>query len=129
MNMSELRQRYKRERAWGMSLALNLHACDPEAIRDAEKIKQFVIELCELMHVKRFGDCVVVHFGERPEVSGYSMVQLIETSLISGHFANQTNDSYIDIFSCQFYDPKTVVAFAKKFFHAKSCTYDCLIRK
>jgi hypothetical protein len=35
-------------------------------------------------------------------------VQLIETSLISAHFANLTNTVYLDVFSCKPYDPEVV---------------------
>ena len=44
------------------------------------------------------------------------MTQLIETSLISAHFANQTNTTYLDVFSCKPYDPEVVREFAEKFF-------------
>jgi S-adenosylmethionine/arginine decarboxylase-like enzyme len=49
------------------------------------------------------------------------MVQLIETSLISGHFANLNNAAYIDIFSCNPYDPEEAARFTQAFFEAKSC--------
>jgi S-adenosylmethionine/arginine decarboxylase-like enzyme len=51
-------------------------------------------------------------------VAGYSMIQLIETSLISGHFANLTDSAYIDIFSCKAYDPGRVAEFTRTFFEA-----------
>jgi S-adenosylmethionine/arginine decarboxylase-like enzyme len=76
------------------------------------------VELCTLIDMKRFGDCQVVHFGEEERVSGFSMIQLIETSLISGHFANLTNSAYIDVFSCKAYDPDTVAEFTREFFRA-----------
>jgi S-adenosylmethionine/arginine decarboxylase-like enzyme len=66
--------------------------------------------------MKRFGDCQIVHFGENERVAGFSMIQLIETSLISGHFANLTNSAYIDIFSCKNYEPEKAADFFKKFF-------------
>ena len=66
--------------------------------------------------MKRFGEPQVVHFGEDERVAGYSMVQLIETSLISAHFANQTNATYLDVFSCKPYDPELVADFAQNFF-------------
>ena len=69
--------------------------------------------------MKKFGPTVVVNFGEDPRVSGYSMTQLIETSLISGHFANQSDAAYIDIFSCKAYPPYVAAAFAKEFFEAQ----------
>jgi len=101
---------------WGVLTSVDLYGCDPEAIRDPELIKEFVVRLCEQIQMKRFGDCQVVHFGEDEKVAGYSMTQLIETSLISGHFANATNTAYLDIFSCKFYEPREVAEFALSFF-------------
>lgn len=105
---------------WGILSSIDLYDCNPETIRDAEKIKQFVIELCDLIEMKRFGETQVVHFGEDEKVAGFSMTQLIETSLISAHFANLTNATYLDVFSCKVYDSQKVVEFAKSFFQAET---------
>ncbi|MDH5669805.1 MAG: S-adenosylmethionine decarboxylase [Nitrospira sp.] len=105
-------------KAWGLCTAIDLQECNPDLIRDAEAIKRYVIELCDLIGMKRFGECQVVNFGEG-RVAGYSMVQLISTSLISGHFANDTNKAYLDIFSCKGYDPAVVESFSKAFFGAR----------
>jgi len=104
--------------AWGVASSIDIYNCDPATIRSADKIRQFVIELCELIGMRRFGETLVVHFGEEERVAGYSMVQLIETSLISAHFANQTNTTYLDVFSCKPYDPEVVADFAQDFFGA-----------
>jgi S-adenosylmethionine decarboxylase len=104
---------------WGILSCIDLYECDPQIIRSAEAIRQFVAELCDLIEMKRFGETQVVHFGEEERVAGFSMTQLIETSLISAHFANQSNTTYLDVFSCKAYDPKAVAGFAKKFFKAK----------
>ena len=70
---------YKEDPAlWGLLTGLDLYDCDPEIIRDSEKIKQYVVELCDLIGMKRFGPCQVVHFGKDERVEGYSMIQLIE---------------------------------------------------
>jgi S-adenosylmethionine/arginine decarboxylase-like enzyme len=102
--------------AWGIASAIDIYGCTPETIRDADAIRRFVAELCDLIEMKRFGETQVVHFGEDERVAGYSMVQLIETSLISAHFANQTNTVYLDVFSCKPYDAKAVEAFSRNFF-------------
>jgi S-adenosylmethionine/arginine decarboxylase-like enzyme len=86
------------EGAWGLLTSLDLEGCNPDTIRDPEAIRRYVVELCKLIDMKRFGDTHVVHFGEDERVAGYSMFQLIETSCISAHFANDSNTSYIDIF-------------------------------
>ncbi len=102
--------------AWGIASSIDIYGCTPETIRDADAIRRFVAELCDLIDMKRFGETQVVHFGEDERVAGYSMVQLIETSLISAHFANQTNTVYLDVFSCKPYDAEAVEAFSKHFF-------------
>lgn len=113
---------------WGIASSFDIYNCNPETIRDAEKIKQFVKELCELIEMRRFGETHVVHFGEDERVAGYSMVQLIETSLISAHFANQTNTTYLDVFSCKPYDPEIVREFAVNFFGGTHCIVNTNLR-
>jgi len=113
-----------RQSVWGIASSIDIYDCDPDAIRSADKIRQFVVELCDLIEMRRFGETQVVHFGEDERVAGFSMVQLIETSLISAHFANQTNTVYLDVFSCKPYDPEVVSEFACAFFGgARSITH------
>ncbi len=124
-----IRREYEAKDAWGLHSAIDLHACNGDTIKDAERIKQFVLELCDRIGMKRFGECTVVNFGEDEKVAGFSMIQLIETSLISGHFANLTNNVYLDVFSCKYYNPKVVESFAKEFFEAKDSTVTHTLRK
>ncbi len=106
---------------WGIASSFDIYDCDPETIRNADKIKRFVRELCDLIEMRRFGETQVVHFGEDEKVAGFSMVQLIETSLISAHFANLTNTVYLDVFSCKPYDVEAVKKFSVEFFGGNSC--------
>jgi len=124
-----IKERAEREQVWGIASAIDIYDCDPMLIRDAEAIRQFVIELCELIGMKRYGETQVVHFGEDERVAGYSMVQLIETSLISAHFANLSNATYLDVFSCKPYDPDAVCEFAKQYFGGKKVALNITLRK
>jgi S-adenosylmethionine/arginine decarboxylase-like enzyme len=108
-------------RAWGLACSFDIYDCNPDTIRDAEEIKRFVRELCDLIEMRRFGQTTVVNFGEDERVAGFSMTQLIETSLISAHFANASNTTYLDVFSCKPYDPSVVEEFAMKFFGGSRC--------
>ena len=103
---------------WGWHLALNLYECSLERITSAETIRAFVIELCERIEMRRFGEPTIVNFGEDPRVSGYSLVRLIETSNICGHFANASRAAYLDIFSCKQFDPEIAAAFCTETFQA-----------
>ncbi len=115
--------------AWGIASSIDIYNCRPSTIRDADAIRRFVVELCDLIEMKRFGETQVVHFGEDEKVAGYSMVQLIETSLISGHFANLSNAAYIDVFSCKPYLPELVQDFSEKFFGGTHSTLNVTLRQ
>ena len=123
-------QKFISTKLWGMSTSVDLYKCNPKTIRDADKIKEYVTTLCnDVIDMKMYGDCQVVHFGEDPKVSGFSMTQLIETSLVSGHFANNTNAAYLDIFSCKWYNIEKMVEFSKSFFEAETVLYKMCERK
>lgn len=106
---------------WGLLTSLDIEDCDSGLIRSADAIKEFTSRLCTLIKMRPFGECQVVHFGQDEKVEGFSMFQFIETSCISGHFANATNRVYIDVFSCKMYEPTVVAEFAKEFFKGSHC--------
>jgi len=126
--MRNIKKEFYDTNAWGLSTSVDLYKCNPEIIRDAKAIKIYVDELCELIEMKQFGETKIVNFGDDEKVAGFSMVQLIETSLISGHFANHSNSAYIDIFSCKYYEPSVVIEFTKKFFEAKDVKMHYILR-
>jgi S-adenosylmethionine/arginine decarboxylase-like enzyme len=113
---------------WGMLISVDLEGCDPEIIRNADKLKVFLKQIVKEIDMKAFGDPIVVHFGNNQDVFGYSIAQLIETSLISGHFAEKTNSAYLDIFSCKEFVPEAAAKFCKEFFKAKTSKYTTLYR-
>lgn len=106
---------------FGMELILDLYDCDLDKISSGEDIKKYLIELCDnVIHMVRYGDPIVEHFGhENPITAGYSMVQLIETSCVSGHFSEHKKSCYINIFSCKWFDMEKAAEFTKDFFGAK----------
>jgi S-adenosylmethionine/arginine decarboxylase-like enzyme len=126
---SAIVREFRERDAWGLCTCIDLKGCDPAAIRDAERIRRYVIEVCDLIRMKRFGEPQVVHFGPNDRVAGYSMTQLIETSLISGHFANEANAAYIDIFSCKEYEPEVAAEFTRQFFGADSVAFQVVLRE
>lgn len=121
MDYEVIKKEFAEHKMWGLSTSIDLYDCDHETISNAEKIKQFVVEVCDKIKVKRFGEPTVVKFGADPKVSGYSMTQLIESSLVSGHFAETSNAAYLDIFSCAPYDANALMDYAKEFFKAQKC--------
>lgn len=129
MNGQEVKEIATAEKVWGVASAIDIYNCNPDKIRCAETVKHFVRQLCDLLEMKRFGETTVVNFGEDEKVAGYSMAQFIETSLVSGHFANLTNTAYIDIFSCKPYNPDIVRNFAEKYFEGTHSLMQVQFRK
>jgi S-adenosylmethionine decarboxylase len=125
----DLKKEYEQQQAWGLLTSIDLHDCDPKTLRDAAKVKEHALKVVEMIKARPFGECQVIHFGGTEEVEGFSMVQLIDTSLVSGHYANKTNRVFLDVFSCKFYDPEEVLAYSKKFFGAKTFHVNCVLRK
>jgi S-adenosylmethionine/arginine decarboxylase-like enzyme len=111
---------------WGYSTSLDLKKCNYK-IKDKADIKDYVLQLCDIIDMKRFGPCHIHKFGTDNK-EGYSMVQLIETSNITGHFTEQDNSAYIDIFSCKEYDVLELERFTKKFFDAQSFVSNTILR-
>jgi S-adenosylmethionine/arginine decarboxylase-like enzyme len=65
--------------------------------------------------MKAYGKPLVVHFGAGNK-AGYTLVQLIETSNITGHFCEEDNSAYIDVFSCKEFDKEKVKEVVNVFF-------------
>ena len=114
---------------WGISSSIDLYECDLALMQDAEAIREFVKILCERIKMRRYGETQVVYFGDERRVTGFSMTQLIETSLISAHFADASCAIYLDVFSCAPYEPEEAARFAAEYFKAQTYNINVVYRK
>src|SRR5512138_1445552 len=71
-SFDEIEREFHKLEAWGLVTSIDLHNCNPDTIRNAEAIKEYVVQLCDLIKMKRFGETTVVNFGEDERVAGYS---------------------------------------------------------
>ena len=123
---SKMKKRVK----YGMEVILDLYDCDPKVIRSSKLIASFAVKMCKLLKMKRFGKALTPHFGHNdPKTSGYSLLQFLETSSITGHFSEQWNSAYINIFSCKMFSAKKAISFTKKYFKTKNIKARKLIRE
>lgn len=100
---------------WGYHLILDCGNCLASAVRDRPTIIRFSKTLVQRIEMVAFGIPQVVHFGTGDK-AGYSLVQLIETSNICAHFVEETNDVYLDVFSCKKFDRSMVRNVVEEFF-------------
>ncbi len=127
-SLEVIKEAFNHENAWGLCTSIDLHSCGnlmDESPESEAAIEQYVKELCELIDMNRYGPAMIKWFGTG-EVQGYTLTQLIETSCISAHWAD--NRMFLDIFSCKFYDPYTAIEFTKKFFKSEEASINIWIR-
>jgi len=77
--------------------------------------------------MKAYGEPQIQHFGDGNK-SGYTMIQLIETSNITAHFCEETGDAYIDVFSCKSFTKENVVDEVETFFIPEKVYTNFLVR-
>jgi S-adenosylmethionine/arginine decarboxylase-like enzyme len=108
----------KNKNYWGYHLTVDASNCNPEALRSKKIITDFVKTLVSDIDMVAYGPPTIVMFGEGNK-KGYTLIQLIETSNISAHFVEETNDIYFDIFSCKSFDPKIAIKVIDDYFQPK----------
>jgi S-adenosylmethionine/arginine decarboxylase-like enzyme len=101
--------------AWGLHMILDLKGCRASSIRCKGHIGYFAKTLVNNINMTAYGPPQIVMFGTGNK-KGYTLVQLIETSNITGHFCEETNDAYLDVFSCQSFHGKDVEDVVRSFF-------------
>ena len=110
---------------YGLELILDLHKCDPKTF-NRKRIKQYFIELCELIDMERcklsWFDDHGVHPDEQqtePHLKGTTAVQFIMTSNIVIHTLDLLGAVYVNIFSCKDFDPEVAADFTANWFKGK----------
>jgi S-adenosylmethionine decarboxylase len=94
---------------FGQHLIVDAAGCN-DGIRDREAIARFARALVAAIDMKAYGAPLIEHFGhEDLQASGYTLVQLIETSHIAAHFCDHTGEAYFDVFSCKAFDQEVAL--------------------
>ncbi|MCL5730081.1 MAG: S-adenosylmethionine decarboxylase [Candidatus Pacearchaeota archaeon] len=113
---------------WGKLASINLYNCDHNLIQDKRYIKKYILEVCKVIDMKRFGKPIIKKLGSG-SLEGVSAFQFIETSSITMHFDDKIkNRAFIDIFSCKDFDEKKAEEFSKSFFGAEKSISKVMIR-
>ena len=102
---------------WGQHLVLDFNGCPKELLEDKENILNWSKELVHAIDMVAYGDPVIEHFATHShEAADYTLLQMIETSNIAAHFAENIGQVYIDVFSCKAFDVEAALGICKKYF-------------
>ena len=114
---------------WGQHLIVDMGDCDRAAVTSESTIRAFCAELVDRIGMTPFGEPLVAHFAKHnPAASGYTLVQLIETSNITAHFAELSGDVYLDVFSCQAFSVADVLDVCRSYFAPTTLDHTSLSR-
>jgi S-adenosylmethionine decarboxylase len=115
--------------AWGQHLILDLSGCNKSFLTDGEYIKKWVKELVSKIEMVAYGEPMLEHFATHdPKTGGYTLVQLIETSNICAHFAENRGEVYVDIFSCKSFNSELATEVCKEYFLPTNIVSHSLVR-
>lgn len=115
---------------WGYHLIVDCSGCDQFNIKQEQVHRDFLKELIDKIDMVAYGEPVLAHFATHdPSKGGYTIMQMIETSNICGHFVDMNGEAYIDIFSCKPFDLKTATNVIQKYYAPKSMRPQMIYRK
>lgn len=107
----------RRARAWGFHYSGDFAGGHRGTLGSRNSIVRWCRATVDWVGMKAYGEPLLEHFGHAdPRTSGWTLVQLIETSNLCGHFLENTGEYYIDLFSCREFDPDVVERACLAFF-------------
>lgn len=112
---------------WGYHLIVDARGCDESTINSLETVKAFLSQMVNELHMIPVGEPIARSFNDG-NGRGVSAIQLITTSHFSCHTDDSSMAAYIDIFSCEKYDPDIAIATIKKFFNPKEIAKKFILR-
>jgi S-adenosylmethionine/arginine decarboxylase-like enzyme len=114
---------------WGYHLMLDCAGCKVEdGIGSKEAIYAFIKELVVEIDMTAYGEPTIEYLLPGDPKQGYSLMQLITTSNICGHFCELDGTAYLDIFSCKPYEQQTAIDVVNKYFDPKKMRVNFLTR-
>lgn len=115
---------------WGYHLIIDgITTVDPTLLDSYLYLKGFINDMVEGLDMKKLGGIHAEYLHTKdPELKGWSLVQLINTSSITVHACTETGKVFIDIFSCKVFSQDAVKDIIRKYFNFHTVTYNFMQR-
>ena len=111
---------------WGYHLLLDCSGCS--GIDNRDNIYHFVKDLVARIDMTAHGEPIIEYLLPGDPKQGYSLMQLITTSNIAGHFMELDGTCYIDVFSCKEFDIETAKQVVLDYFRPNRIRVNFLTR-
>ncbi len=112
---------------WGYHLMLDCSGC--ENINSKNNIYNFVKDLVDKINMEAHGEPIIEYLLPGDPKQGYSLMQLITTSNICGHFMELDGTAYFDIFSCKEFNLTIAQDVVKQYFNPKKIRVNFITRQ
>lgn len=101
---------------FGMELVMDIDRCQRLAISSRSELEAFSCGMVAAIDMRAYGKPILEHFGhDDPVTSGWTLVQLIETSSITAHFSEALRRAHLNVFSCRRFDVDAAIGYAVGF--------------
>jgi len=111
---------------WGYHLLLDCSGC--KNIDSKDNIYNFIKDLVTRIDMQAHGEPIIEYLLPGDPKQGYSLLQLISTSNISGHFMELDGTAYFDIFSCKEFDIEIAKSVVCQYFDPEKIRVNFLTR-
>jgi S-adenosylmethionine/arginine decarboxylase-like enzyme len=111
---------------FGYHLMLDCSGCTN--IDSRENIYNFTKELIKRIDMTAYGEPIIEYLLPGDVKQGFSLMQLITTSNIAGHFMELDGTAYFDIFSCKTFDAEVVKTTVQEYFSPKKMRVNFITR-
>jgi S-adenosylmethionine/arginine decarboxylase-like enzyme len=95
---------------------LDCSGCDIASVASRDNIYRFIKELVPAIGMEAHGEPIIEHLLPGDPKQGYSLMQLITTSNICGHFMELDGTAYFDVFSCREFDIECAKKIVQEYF-------------
>ena len=120
-------RKFMESEAWGLTSSIDIYDCSAEKIFDKENIKAFIKECSEKFSLTLADSKIPVCFNINDNITGFSKIS--NDSTIAGHLKNNSTNLYLDVFSCNYYEPREIAEFALQYFNAKNYRMQVSLRR
>lgn len=107
---------------------LDCSGCDIESVASRDNIYNFIKDLVKRIDMQAHGEPVIEYLLPGDPKQGYSLMQLITTSNICGHFMELDGTAYFDIFSCKIFDIEVAKKVVDEYFRPKKMRVNFITR-
>jgi S-adenosylmethionine/arginine decarboxylase-like enzyme len=111
---------------WGYHLMLDCSGC--EQIDSKDNIYNFIKDMVPRIGMQAHGEPIIEYLLPGDPKQGYSLMQLITTSNICGHFMELDGTAYFDIFSCKEFEIDLAKQIIVEYFNPKKMRVNYITR-